>query len=128
MPEARSSSARLSPYGLPGGPFQGTGVGFETYNPNMPAGTEPPSSLPKSLAWDTEADTAYWLSYRLGLSQAAADNGFSFAWANSNGDGSTAVGQFRVCRTRRWRTVRVPVGEQSPSSRSNASPEFRRHG
>ena len=116
MLEARSSSARLSPYGLPGGaPFKGPVSALKPYNPNVPAGTKPPSSLPKSLAWDTEADTAYWLSYRLGLSQAAADNGLSFAWANSNGDGSTAVGQLNEFVQRGVGALcGVPVGGAVP--------------
>ena len=126
MLEARSPSLRLSPYGLPGGvPFKGPASALKAYNPNVPAGMKPPSSLPKSLAWDTEADTAYWLSYRLGLSQAAADNGLSFAWANSNGDGSTAVGQLNEFVQRAWAHCAASrLAEPSPSSLSKCKPSI----
>jgi ribose transport system substrate-binding protein len=101
--------------GLPGSPFKGPVSMLKAYNPNLPAGAKPPSSLPKSLAWDTETDTAYWLSYRLGLSQAAADNGLSFAWANSDGDGSTAVSQLTEFTQRGVGALcGVPVGGAVP--------------
>src|SRR5579884_4482197 len=55
-----SASAAFARLGA-GGPFKGPVSKLKPYNPNAPAGQAPPSSIPRSMAWVAETDTAYWL-------------------------------------------------------------------
>jgi len=111
-----SASAAFARLGA-GGPFKGPVSKLKPYNPNAPAGQAPPSSIPRSMAWVAETDTAYWLSYKIGLEQGAKDSGISFAWSDSNGDSAADVAKLNEYVQKGVGVLcGVPVGGVAPQT------------